>query len=168
MSKLPAGWFPIPWAVSTEEAPGLAKALLAESGTVPLAGADVDVMVAALASAMARLPVTESIGARLWHGFGPSATGMIADLAVERRPPSSLDQAIGAGFPHVDLQRRVRHEDGTLATLAVVMHETSSEPAFLLRVQSPEAGAVRIVDVFHPDLRAIGVVWEDVAAIARG
>ncbi len=168
MSSLPPGWLPIPFALSTQAAREVAPELLAASGAEPGEQADLAAATVNAAAAMSRLPVTEAVVARLWHAFGPTATGLVADLSVEQRASSTLDDAAGAGLPRVDVQRRVVLDDGGLVTLAVVAPASGDDVAFLLRVQVPAEGAVCVVDVLDRDLRALGVVWDDAIEIARG
>lgn len=167
--SIPDGWLPIPFALTADAAEAVAPELLAASGAVPGEGADVDEATHFLAAAMARLPVTTRVAARMWHGFGEVATGVVADLSVEERAADTLDAAAPADFPHADLQRREAHDDGALVTLSVVTPTGAPEVAFLLRVQVPTSdGLVRIVDVLDRDTRALGAVWDDALQLARG
>ncbi|GAA3919605.1 hypothetical protein [Microbacterium invictum] len=168
MSGLPPGWLPIPFALPPQTALEIAPELLAASGAEPGEEADLAAAVDNAAAAMSRLPVTTAVAARLWHAFGVTATGLVADLSLERRSPSTQDEAVGADFPRVDVQRRVVLDDGGLVTLAAVAPAAGDDVAFLLRVQVPAVDAVCVVDVLDRDLRAIGVVWDDAIEIARG
>ncbi|WP_194410060.1 hypothetical protein [Microbacterium cremeum] len=168
MSDLPVGWLPIPFAVAPEIARDMAVELLAASGAHAGPGADVATVVASAAAALTRLPVTPRTAARLWHAFGSNPTGLVADLSVEHRAADTIRAAAGADFAHVDVQRTQTLEDGGWASLSVVAPATDAPVAFLLRVQVPEDGAVRIVDVLDRDLVAIGAVWDDAVAIAQG
>jgi hypothetical protein len=168
VSGIPDGWMPIPFAVAPEIARDMAAELLAASHAVPDADADVGAAVDNAAAALSRLPVTSGTAARLWHAFGTNPTGLVADLSVEHRAADTLAGAAGAGFAHVDVQRTQELESGGRVTLSVVAPEPDAAVAFLLRVQVPEDGAVRIVDVLDRDLVAIGAVWDDAVAIAEG
>ncbi|WP_019181659.1 hypothetical protein [Microbacterium yannicii] len=168
VSGIPDGWVPIPFAVAPEIARDMAAELLAASHAVPDADADVGAAVDNAAAALSRLPVTSGTAARLWHAFGTNPTGLVADLSVEHRAADTLASAAGAGFAHVDVQRTQELASGGRVTLSVVAPEPDAAVAFLLRVQVPEDGAVRIVDVLDRDLVAIGAVWDDAVAIAEG
>lgn len=168
MNPLPEGWFPVPFALAPEISHEVAAAILHDSGAVAEADADLDATVDNLAAVVRGLPVTESTVGRLWHGFGPVATGATADLSVERRNAETLESAAGAGFALVDRQRTQHLDGGGLATLSAVAPSGEEVAAFLLRVQVPSADGILIVDVLERDLAILGAVWDDAVAIARG
>lgn len=168
MTALPEGWFPVPFALAPEIAHEVASAILRDSGAIADADADLDATVDNLAAVVRGLPVTEATVGRLWHGFGPLATGAAADLSVERRGADTLDAASGAGFGRVDRQRTEHLDGGGLATLSAVAPSGEEVAAFLLRVQVPSPDGILIVDVLERDLAVLGAVWEDAVAIARG
>jgi len=168
VSELPPGWLPIPFAVSPEVSSEMAAEILRASGATPSGDADVGAAVANLRAAIERLPVSAATRARLWHGFGDIASGVVADLSVEEVSAPGRYASETARFARADAQRRVVSEDGTVASLSAVAADATGEIGFLLRVQSPQGHHVRVVDVLDRDLRAIGAVWDDAVAIARG
>lgn len=163
---LPDGWLPIPFAVAPSIAEEMAGELLQASGAVAQPDADIAAARKALARALTRLPITTSTAARLWHGFGESATEAIADLSLADWPADTLESHDGADFEVWERQRTQHLDGGGRATLAVVSPDGETTTAFLLRVQVPRAGEIRVVDVLDRDLAVIGLVWDDIVALA--
>lgn len=157
---VPHAWLPVPFAVADADAAAVADTLLSEAAA-SLPGLVNDEQARALAAeVITRLPVHETVMARMWHALGPDATGIIADLSIAPTP-QDLESRFAAGFPVAQLQRRIPLDQG-LATISFVAPDEQSPRAVLLRVQRVEADQILTVDVLHADLGLIALVLDDV------
>ena len=159
---LPFGWLPTPFGVEEAEAADLAVELTRIAADSLPGFIDGEEARQAMATTIARPPITAHTVGRVWHVLGAAATGAIVDLSVVEGTAPVADSP----FEYMVTQRTVLFPDGR-AVLSLVAPREHVPVSMMLRAQRRDDERTLVADVIEA-APVLGLILDDVISLVGG